>query len=281
MNSPVLSIVIANYNYGRFLADAIESVISQRMGDQIELIVCDAQSTDNSVSVIKTYEKHISWWCSEPDRGQSSAFNKGFWHATGKYLTWLNADDVLVPGCLRKVIHELNGHPECDWFTCNFFRFDRMGCVLEIGWGPHWYPRVLQKPNSPVIVFGPSSIFSKRLWTRVGRVNENLHLTMDTELWIRFMQTGIKQRRVACFVWGFRMHEDSKTAEFGDHKLNRDRQLMFEREEYMISHNTGYKCSKVLLLLTYLLRVFDGSFFMRLFYQIFMRHFNFGLEAPK
>lgn len=77
------------------------------------------------------------------------------------------------------------------------------------------------------------------------------------------------------------MHEDSKTAEFGDHKLNRDRQLMFEREEYMISRNTGYKCSKVLLLLTYLLRVFDGSFFMRLFYQIFMRHFNFGLEAPK
>ena len=87
---PLLSIVIANYNYGRFLEEAIQSVLMQDAGDLAELIICDAESTDNSVEVIKKYEKHITWWCSEKDGGQSAAFNKGFSHARGKFLTWLN-----------------------------------------------------------------------------------------------------------------------------------------------------------------------------------------------
>ena len=65
-------IVIANYNYGRFLPDAIESVVSQRMGGSVELIICDAGSTDCSIDVIKKYEKNIKWWCSEKDGGQSA-----------------------------------------------------------------------------------------------------------------------------------------------------------------------------------------------------------------
>ena len=100
MKDPILSIVIANYNYGRFLEDAIRSVCLQNMGDKIELIICDAASTDNSLEIIRKYASKIAWWCSEKDGGQSAAFNKGFSHARGKYLTWLNADDVLVSGCL-------------------------------------------------------------------------------------------------------------------------------------------------------------------------------------
>ena len=92
MVQPLLSIVIANYNYGRFLEDAIKSVLSQDMGDKVELIICDAASSDNSVEIIKKYADKISWWVSEEDKGQSDAFNKGFAHATGKYGCWLNAD---------------------------------------------------------------------------------------------------------------------------------------------------------------------------------------------
>ena len=94
MNKPLLSIVIANYNYGRFLEEAIQSVLSQSCNDY-ELIIVDGGSTDNSVEIIKKYEDKIAWWVSEKDKGQSDAFNKGFAHAKGKYLTWLNADDIL------------------------------------------------------------------------------------------------------------------------------------------------------------------------------------------
>ena len=112
--SPLLSIVIVNYNYGRFLEAAIRSVIDQNTSE-VELIIVDGGSRDESVDIIKKYSAKISWWVSEPDKGQSDAFNKGFSHANGKYLTWLNSDDLLVPDCLRKIIHEFKTHPEKVW----------------------------------------------------------------------------------------------------------------------------------------------------------------------
>ena len=99
---PFVSVVIANYNYGRFLDEAIQSVLNQACND-VELIICDAASTDNSVEVIKKYADRIAWWCSEKDKGQSDAFNKGFSHAKGRFLTWLNADDVMLPGTIEKL----------------------------------------------------------------------------------------------------------------------------------------------------------------------------------
>lgn len=240
---PILSIVIANYNYGRFLEDAIRSVLLQNMGEEVELIICDASSTDNSVEIIRKYanglppntsyfdwiashpsshiSQHlISWWCSEKDGGQSAAFNKGFSHARGKYLTWLNADDVLVLGCLKKVVSEMEKHPDCEWFTGNFFRFlESDKTIMEIGWGPHIYPRWMQTKRAPLVIFGPTTFFSKKVYEQVGRINESMHFCMDNDLWYRFVQAGVKQRRVRCFCWAFRMHEASKTAEFGDHKM--------------------------------------------------------------
>ena len=97
--APFFSIVIVNYNYGRFLEAAILSILNQSCVDY-ELIVVDGGSTDNSVDIIRKYKNSISWWCSEKDNGQSHAFNKGFAHANGRFLTWLNADDLLMPGTL-------------------------------------------------------------------------------------------------------------------------------------------------------------------------------------
>ena len=115
-----LSIVIANYNYGRYLKDAINSILSQCLppvcvngrnvlpvrgtDNAVELIICDAASTDDSVEIIQSYERYITWWCSEKDGGQSEAFNKGFCHSTGEWLTWLNADELLCPNVLYKFI---------------------------------------------------------------------------------------------------------------------------------------------------------------------------------
>ena len=268
---PLLSIVIANFNFGRFLEDAIKSVLSQGEQEDVELIICDAASSDNSVSVIRKYEDRIAWWCSEPDGGQSEAFNKGFLHAKGKYLTWLNADDIMVAGCLARILHELECHPECEWFTGNHFRVDAWGDVLSVGWGPHIYPMWAQRRCSPLVVFGPSTIFAKSLLERMGGFDERMHLMMDTDLWKRFVVAGVKQRRINCFIWIFRMHEKSKTAEFGGHVLDENKRQQFERERKMSIEKTGYHPSRLLRLFGLAMRVVDGSAFVALFLKLTMR----------
>lgn len=273
MDRPLLSIVIANLNYGRFLDEAIQSVVSQKCPD-VELIVIDGGSTDNSCEIIRKYSHHISYWVSEPDKGQSDAFNKGFSHANGKYLTWLNADDVLVDGCIKKVISEIKRHPKCEWFTGNFYRFTLDGRIVEIGWGPHYYPCILQKTNSPVVVFGPTSFFAKNLWERMGKIDERLSLIMDTDLWIRFIKAGIKQRRINCFCWAFRMHSNSKTAEYDGHVLDdSSARKMHEENEYVMRKN-GYRASRFLHLLLRIWRLIDGSFVKRAILQQTMKSIN-------
>lgn len=236
MTQPLLSIVIANYNYGRFLEEAIQSAVSQNMGDKVELIVCDAASTDNSAEIIKKHANglppntsyydlakinpslttndqqltsKITWWCSEPDGGQSAAFNKGFSHAHGRFLTWLNADDVLLPGALKKFELATKKYPDCEWFVGGVLWLDKEMRVLKCGRGRRFSEVRYREGN--VSVWGPSSFFSKRMLDSVGGVDVRYHYTMDSELWLRFAsKLGVRYRPFAKYAWGLRMHEDAK-----------------------------------------------------------------------
>ena len=233
-NRPLVSIIIANYNYGRFLEEAIRSVINQDMGDQVELIICDAASTDNSVEVIKKYAKDlppntpyeewmaktntqltthntqlVTWWCSEKDEGQSAAFNKGFAHAHGKFLTWLNADDVILPGTLKKLATAVKEHPTCEWFVGGCFWLDPKMRILNCGRGRPFSEIRFRGGN--VSVWGPSSFFTKRLLEFVGGVDERFHYAMDMDLWLRFACKANARYRPFCdYAWGLRLHPDAK-----------------------------------------------------------------------
>lgn len=243
---PLISIVIANYNYGRFLEDAIRSVITQNLGEKVELIICDAASADNSIDVIKKYAKGlppntpleewrsrqqvffedsfcqeacpsiitgttlITWWCSEHDDGQSAAFNKGFAHARGRFLTWLNADDILLPGALSIVLRSIEQHPKCKWFVGGTARVDKNLIIRDIAI-PHRFSwrRIASRD---ITVGGPSSFFTKDLFDIVGGCDVNLRYSMDVDLWVKFaIWAKESYRRVPGLLWGFRNHEDSKT----------------------------------------------------------------------
>ena len=271
MNNPLISIVIVNYNYGRFIETAIKSIVEQDGFDRCELIIVDGGSTDNSVEIIKKYEDKIAWWVSEKDQGQSDAFNKGFNKASGKYLTWVNADDIMPNGSLMKIVSELSRHPKCEWFTGNFYRFSDDGKIIEVAWGPHLLPKWIQTKSQPLAVFGPSTFFTKELFDRVGGMKLYQNFLMDSDLWMRFIVRGVKQRRINAFCWAFRMHEDSKTAEFGDHKLTPEQRARFEEERKRAYEETGYRVSKINHRMIQLWRIFDGSFVKGLFLKKFFK----------
>lgn len=272
MTAPLLSIVIANYNYGRFLESAICSVLEQAT-DEVELVIVDGGSSDDSVEIVRKYSNSLGWWVSEPDKGQSDAFNKAFAHCRGKYLTWLNADDIMPRGAISAILKQLKRHPECEWFTGNLFRFveepvgqewkvreQRDGySICEVAWGPNYLPGWLQSKGQPVAVYGPATIFTKELFDRVGGMKVGQYFMMDTDLWMRFIVAGVKQRRINAFLWAFRMHRDSKTAEFGDHKLSPEQRAKFEAERERSVEETGYKASPLNHRMIQLWRMLDGS----------------------
>lgn len=208
MTAPFLSIVIANFNYGRFLSEAIDSVLSQSCQD-FELIICDGGSTDDSVEVIHRYEDRLSWWCSEKDKGQSDAFNKGFSHACGRFLTWLNADDVLLPGTIERLKNAVEKCPGCEWFVGGVLWLDPEMRVVNCGRGRPFSEIRYREGN--VSTWGPSSFFTKRLLNSVGGVDIRFQYAMDSDLWLRFAYKAHARYLPFCdYAWGLRLHPNAK-----------------------------------------------------------------------
>src|SRR6056297_3391010 len=110
MMLPKISIVTPSFNQGKFLEKTIKSVIDQNY-PHLEYIIIDGGSTDSSLNIIKKYEKHLDYWISEPDRGQSHAINKGLNYCSGQIFNWINSDDYLEPGALFKVAEAWNQEP--------------------------------------------------------------------------------------------------------------------------------------------------------------------------
>lgn len=249
----VFSIVIANYNHGKYLEYAIKSIISQSFNNY-ELIVIDANSNDCSLSIIKKYEKFLSYWVSEPDSGQSEAFNKGFRKAKGDYFFWLNADDIIMPNSLQIAADYIFKHDRVDWISANTIFFDADNKIIRCSNGPKWNTFLFNR--CPINVYGPTSIFSKKLYHNVGGFDETLHYGMDTDLWLRFRKRGYKFHKINSYFWGFRIHKESKTS----HAFNEKRSIRFEIESQKIltKNNVKYNNKATFLLKGY--KVMDGSY---------------------
>lgn len=118
--TPKVSVCIPTYNYGRFISDAIESVLAQTFTD-FELIVVDNSSTDNTREVVEIYSKRdarIIYFCNETNLGMVGNWNRCLKHASGEYVKILCADDLLLPSCLELQVIELERNSEVVLVTC-------------------------------------------------------------------------------------------------------------------------------------------------------------------
>lgn len=267
MTGPLFSILVVNYNHGSYIRDCIESIVTQNFLDY-ELLIVDAASSDNSVEIIKEYNSSINWWISEPDNGQSEAFNKGFRRAKGQYLLWVNADDILLPGALKNS-NDLIQNTNCDWIAGNTIFFDKDRKIIKCSRGTRW----LHFANGGcfIPVFGPSCIFRSSILKEVGGFDESLFYSMDTDLWIRFRIKGYKYYRLEKYIWGFRIHTQSKTSETHMGKKIDKMELEKKLIESRYS-NDKFNWFRILFQRSY--RVMDTSFFVSLFDTFLLKGSN-------
>ena len=206
MKQPLFSCVIPVKGDRPFFGEAIDSLKAQGMGEKLEIIIQDG--TTEYTEYTENIPCGVRWY-REEDSGQSDALNKGFAKARGEWLFWLNADDVLLPGALKKVLDRINRIETVDWIAGDTVYLDEKGIVKDVRtdakWR-NWFGKTLS-----VWTGGPSAFFRRELWEKRGGFAADLKYAMDIDLWTRWAKAGERFVGLGDYVWGFRMHDESKT----------------------------------------------------------------------
>ncbi len=205
MQAPLVSVVTPCLNPGERLVRCLASVAAQTH-PAVEHIVVDGGSTDGSVELLGGTPGIT--WMSEPDGGQAAAINKGFGLASGSILTWLNADDVLLPGTVTEAVRVLREQPGLGlvYGNCRIVQEGRELLVwraprrltlsgLETGWS----------------IPQPGAFFTRSALDRAGWLDESYELAMDVDLWLRLLSAGVESQSLRRVVSIFEVHERSKT----------------------------------------------------------------------
>jgi len=206
---PRISVVVPSFNQGHFIGQTLQSITGQNYPN-LELIVVDGGSTDETLEVIESFSGHIKWWVSEADNGQANAINKGMQHASGEILAWLNSDDCLMPGALFRVAGEFMSSESVDVVYGHRVLINEAG--KDVG---KW---ILPEHRRFILTYADyipqeTMFWRAELWQKVGgNVDESYRFAMDWELIRRFILADAKFKLSPAFLGQFRMHDMQKTS---------------------------------------------------------------------
>jgi glycosyltransferase involved in cell wall biosynthesis len=206
-SKPLVSIVTPSFNQAQFLDQTIQSVLGQDYPN-VEYLIVDGGSTDGSLEIIQRYAPRLSWWVSEPDRGQTDALNKGFSHARGDILAWLNSDDTYQTGAISQAVAYLEIHPEAGMVYGDANLIDAKGDI--IGKFPARQTDYHRLQRGYVHIPQQASFFRASLWKQVGPLDPTFYFAMDYDLWMRLAR--ISELHYHPSLWAnFRLHGSGKS----------------------------------------------------------------------
>ncbi len=206
---PKISIVTPSFNQGHFLEETILSIINQNYPN-LEYIIIDGGSKDNSVDIIKKYEKHLSYWISENDKGQADAINKGLSLSTGDIFNWINSDDILMEGALDKIAKLYSKEIDC---YC--------GSVLNFNENGNLHTIYNTNINYLSILNGTFSWHQPGVWFRMDVIKKvkiitDYHFAFDYKMMLDIFKQEINTVYCGDSFVKFRLHGLSKTMSQND-----------------------------------------------------------------
>ncbi|PWT74120.1 MAG: glycosyltransferase [Chloroflexi bacterium] len=206
---PKITVVTPSYNQGRYLEQTILSVLNQNYPN-LEYLIMDGGSTDNSVEIIGKYEKYLAHWQSQPDGGQAAAIADGFDRGSGEIFAYLNSDDLYLPGTLRMVGEWFQQHKNAEFLYGDCLIVDEDDRVIrrlypiEFDWETFLFDHT--------IIQQQAAFWRSDLYRRVGGIDRSLRFCMDYDLWLRMAQAGVRFMRISEMLAAFRWHKETKTA---------------------------------------------------------------------
>ncbi len=226
---PKISIITPSLNQGKFIEKTILSVINQNYPD-LEYIIIDGGSIDNTVDIIKKYEKYLSYWISEKDSGQSNAINKGLKKSSGELIAWINSDDFYCENVFTKIAEYFELNKNVNWLYGNTFFINEKGEMIN-------YKKPL-KFNKFVLRYGsfsfnqPGVFLRRKIIEDIGFLREDFHTIMDQEWFCRIADI-YKPSYLDIDIAKFRWHSSGKSSsdKNSEHyrRLKQERQFIFHK----------------------------------------------------
>jgi len=233
----LVSIITPVYNGEKYIEDTIKSIINQEY-DNIEYIVIDGGSTDNSISIIRKYDKYISLFVSEQDQGMYDAINKGLRLANGKIVGYLNADDQYLPYTIKEVVKAFKNKPHLDYLYGNCIYIDNKKIKLyEYTSVP--YIKMFVKNMQEISWAQPSCFWKKQVHTKIGYFDDDLRYCGDYDFFVRLKCGSFNGLRINIPLSLFMLHDDALSIKA---HLALTAELKNLRSKYKLKHNLFWGC---------------------------------------